>query len=52
MEILDLEVGGTVARDEDSEDFWSAWRHVHCPMVIGKHGFFSIDLCVRFSERI
>jgi hypothetical protein len=40
LEILDLEIGGTVARDEDSEDFWSAWRHVHCPMVIGKHGFF------------
>uniref|UniRef100_A0A2N9GH92 Uncharacterized protein n=1 Tax=Fagus sylvatica TaxID=28930 RepID=A0A2N9GH92_FAGSY len=38
--ILDLEIGGMVARDEDSEDFWSAWRRVHCPMVIGKHGFF------------
>ena len=29
-----------MARDEDSEDFWSALRHVHYLMVIGKHGFF------------
>jgi hypothetical protein len=40
MEILDLELGGMVVRDEDSKDFWSAWRHVHYPMVIEKHGFF------------
>ena len=40
MEILDLELGGMVARDEDSKDFWSAWRRVYYLMVIGKHGFF------------
>ena len=39
-----------MARDEDSEDFWSAWRHVQWPMVIRKRGFFrslvSLQICV------
>ena len=33
---------GSVARDEDSEDYCSTWRRVKFLMMIGKRGFFPL----------